>query len=1214
MQNDPEKLQAEIQRLSQRIAELEQSQEHARQQQTIQNNEANAYNLRAIIEHLADAIIVDCDGVVQFVNPSAEKLFGRSASELIGSQLGIPVPQDCRAEVEIHPPTNSPLTVEFQATTIEWNRKPSFLLSFRDITHRKQHQVQLEQHVGEQTALLQQAIERLLHELTRRDRVEKTLRNRDGIFEAMAHAADLFLKNLDLSYNIQTTLEKLGRATGVSRVYVFANVSNEQGKIVAEQQYGWVRETLAPQNKAEKQSFCYADSGLTGWSEKLAAGETICGNTRDFSEQEMHVLQQKSIVSILIVPIFTNQQWYGFLGFDDCMQEREWSPGEIDAIKTAAGIIGSAIQRYITQKALDVSASEFRKLYRAVEQSPVSIAITDTNGVIEYINPRFTQTTGYSFAESVGKTHSFLQSGQTQSEEYEEMWQALLSGQEWQGVLQNKKSNGELYWASLSISPITNALGRITHFVAITEDITEQKWAEETLRNSELRFRMVADFTYAWEYWVSANGSYLYMSPSCERITGYRPEAFISQPQLMEEIMHPEDLERMQKHFRDELTRAEAMSTSFRIITRSGAVEWIGHVCQPVYAQGGQWVGRRASNREITRRVQMEEALRQSEEHYRMLAENIPDIIYRFRIRPTRYYEYISPSATTITGYTPDEFYADPDLHYKMVHPDSRSLLENVRQSPSAQPKPLVLRAIRKDGKEIWLEHRHWLVFDEEMPGTPPVAIEGIIGDITERKLAEERLLQHRQALSMLQERERLARELHDNLGQVLGYMNTQAQSIRDLFSRGFTSTAITSLSHMIDVVQNAHKDVREFILGTKTGMQMHIQPQDSSSEVFFSTLKEYVQLLDQLYHLKVTIHAPDDLHDELFDPLLKVQLLRIVQEALTNIRKHAGVNSADIFFEFSNQVNGKPVYEANDRDKQWLRVIIADHGCGFSLDAQEDSTTEHLSLSGYGLYSMRGRTEDIGGTLTVETAPDAGTQVIVQIPLHVADKPEWRTLRILLADDSPIFLQGMQNLLVTYGFDVIGTAENGLEAANRARELKPDIILMDINMPHYNGLQATRTIKQEMPDIPIVMLTMSEDNTDLFEAIKSGAAGYLLKDMDAEEMFDMLQGAAKGEVVIQPSLAMKVLQEFASQTDEDEAYQEAEMVVSQRPQGLEDHEFEVLKLVSRGLTYRQTGEQLGYSERTIKRYMGDIMKRLHLRSRAEVISYAQRIGLSEQE
>jgi DNA-binding NarL/FixJ family response regulator len=213
--------------------------------------------------------------------------------------------------------------------------------------------------------------------------------------------------------------------------------------------------------------------------------------------------------------------------------------------------------------------------------------------------------------------------------------------------------------------------------------------------------------------------------------------------------------------------------------------------------------------------------------------------------------------------------------------------------------------------------------------------------------------------------------------------------------------------------------------------------------------------------------------------------------------------------------------------------------------------------------------------------------------------------MRVLLVDDHPLFLDGLKNLLTGRGVQVVGTARDGWEALEQARRLRPDVILMDIQMPGCDGLAATRLIKAERPDVKIVMLTMSSEDEDLFEAVKSGACGYLLKTLDTEEFMAQLMGVEQGEVALSPGLAARILQQFGQQAS-------AGRVPEDRPQRepLTGRELEVLTLVAQGLTYKEVGARLHLSERTIKYHMGEIVARLQLENRAQVLEYARRAGI----
>lgn len=214
--------------------------------------------------------------------------------------------------------------------------------------------------------------------------------------------------------------------------------------------------------------------------------------------------------------------------------------------------------------------------------------------------------------------------------------------------------------------------------------------------------------------------------------------------------------------------------------------------------------------------------------------------------------------------------------------------------------------------------------------------------------------------------------------------------------------------------------------------------------------------------------------------------------------------------------------------------------------------------------------------------------------------------MKVLLVDDHPLVRDGIASLLTARGMEVVGEAGDGVEALHKARLLHPDIILMDVRMPGLNGLEATRLIKTEMPEIKIVMLTVSDDDEDLFEAIKSGADGYLLKSLERDQVFALLEGIDRGEAPISPTMAAKILKEFshlAGHEPERETAPPSRDILTGR-------EKEVLHLVVKGQSNREIAGALTISENTVKFHLKNILAKLHARNRTEAVAYALQTGL----
>jgi DNA-binding NarL/FixJ family response regulator len=215
-------------------------------------------------------------------------------------------------------------------------------------------------------------------------------------------------------------------------------------------------------------------------------------------------------------------------------------------------------------------------------------------------------------------------------------------------------------------------------------------------------------------------------------------------------------------------------------------------------------------------------------------------------------------------------------------------------------------------------------------------------------------------------------------------------------------------------------------------------------------------------------------------------------------------------------------------------------------------------------------------------------------------------TIRLLLVDDQALFREGLRILLSVHeDLEIAGEAANGQEAVTMTEELKPDVVLMDLRMPVLDGVEATRRIRQEHGQTAVIVLTTFDDDENVFEALRAGAAGYLLKDVSSEKLVEAIRAAARGESFLQPSVAAKVIAEFTRMSGQP-VRPEAQSLV----EPLSERELEILAIMATGATNREIGEQLYIAEGTVKNHVTSILGKLNARDRTQAVVKAQQLGI----
>jgi len=396
------------------------------------------------------------------------------------------------------------------------------------------------------------------------------------------------------------------------------------------------------------------------------------------------------------------------------------------------------------QEALELSEERYRQLIEAVTSYTYSVQVNRGQEIYNEHSIGCLPITGYSPDDFKANLHLW-QSIVYPDDKFmvENSIKEILAGKkvlpiEYRIIPRDRTA----IWIRNTMAPYYNDRGELIRYDCLVVDITERKSMENGLRKSEEKYRMVADSTYDWETWIDASGKYEYVSPSCELITGYQPDEFLSDPSLVVKITHPDDRDSVEKHSQEILDhRISTDHLDFRIITRSGEIRWISHYCQPVYNKEGVYFGRRGSNRDITTRKYTEYMLQDADITYKRLVGAINAYTYSVEVKDGNTVEtHRSIGCIPITGYRPEDYESDPDLWYKMIYSDDRPKVENALKDvlSGKDIPPIEHRLIRADGEMIWVRNTIVPFYDEYRR---LIRYDGMIEDITKRKDFEEQIL-----------------------------------------------------------------------------------------------------------------------------------------------------------------------------------------------------------------------------------------------------------------------------------------------------------------------------------------------------------------------------------------------------------------------------------------------------------------------------------------
>lgn len=627
------------------------------------------------------------------------------------------------------------------------------------------------------------------------------------------------------------------------------------------------------------------------------------------------------------------------------------------------GVVGSA--RDVTdQKQAEIDlihakeqAEESQERYKSItEQSIMGVCILQDE-VFKYTNKAILDIYGYTF-EDINNwqpgEYLKLYAGETLKMVSEQAHKKQI-GDTSQLTHYNiccKKKNGDLLWVDNYSRTITYD-GR--NAVLITQiDITDRILAEEKLKYNERKFRILADNTTDWESWIDENGNYVFISPSCKRISGYEPQEFFDNPALFLDIVRSDYKELIQDHHQNTISTETLHVYDFPIITKNNEEIWLEHTCIPIYDENGFFLGRRGNNRDITERIKSRKELETSAAKRKVILETAMDGLWITDSKGVLL--EINDAYCQMSGYTREELLTKEIIEIT-DDIDRENLVKNFERIKELGQLRFERTHIRKDGTRFNVEiSAQYQTFE----GGQFVVF---IHDITERKRIQEELRKSQKELQSFtayllkvreNERADVSLEIHDSVAQYLVALKMEIglflKNINENDEYVKSEKIRTKLSQLILQVEKTIKSTRMIMDG--------LMPQQLGLLGFVDSAQAHLKNYEEVHHIKCNFENPNEVLAITEEQA--IMLFRVLQESLTNILKHAHANSVTVKLEQTTSL---------------VRMEVSDDGVGF--DQNSSSRTDS-----YGVISMKEQVKRLNGKFTISSQLNKGTILTFELPL----------------------------------------------------------------------------------------------------------------------------------------------------------------------------------------------------------------------------------------
>jgi len=775
---------------------------------------------------------------------------------------------------------------------------------------------------------------------------------------------------------------------------------------------------------------------------------------------------------------------------------------------------------------------ELTKLTEALEQSPAAVVITDKNGIIEYVNTAFCETTGYSAEEAIGQNPRILKSGNLSRAFYQNLWQTILSGKIWKGDFINKKKNGQEYWESASISPIKNENNEITHFVAVKRDITERKQAEEAIKNSEQRLSQIINFLPDPTFVVDNEGTVLTWNQAIEKLSGAKAVDMVGKGNfehalpfygerrpILIDLVRDWNPEYEKKYLSVEKDGQKLISESYH--SNLGGKELYLHATAGlIYDAAGEVAGAIESLRDVTEKKKAEDIIRESEERLSNILKTTNEGFWLIDTADNTLdvndamCEILQRQREEVVGHSINDFLDDKNIKVvreqeKIRGQGEKGLYEVSISRPDGTIVPCLVNAaplLDAEGNKL--------------------GSFGMFTDITERKLMEDELID--------------AKHIADDANKA-------------------KSDFLANMSHEIRTPMNAVIGMTHLALKTKltAKQQDYLNKIQSSANSLLGIINDILDF-SKIEAGKLDMEAVDFILDDVLDNLgnlvsVKAQEkkdLEVLFATAANVPRFLVgdplrlgqilinlANNAVKFTDTGEIVVSSELVKKN-KDRVTLKFSVSDTGIGLteeqaaklfqSFSQADTSTTRKYGGTGLGLAISKKLANMMDGEIWVDSEPGQGSTFSFtavfglgreDVKKRLTPAPNLRGLKVLVVDDNPTSRDILRDILESLSFEVTlaATGQEGIAEIEKADKDKPfEIVIMDWKMPGMDGIEASKRIKENptLRQVPkIVMVTAYGREEVMQKAEKIGLDGFLLKPVNPSVLFDTIIQAHGEEV-----------------------------------------------------------------------------------------------------